>query len=51
MPTADGRRLVVIDNAANDLRVIDTATDKEIDRVPLARCGSFPIRSARASPS
>jgi YVTN family beta-propeller protein len=38
MPTADGRRLLVIDNAANDLRVIDTATDKEVDRVPLALC-------------
>jgi DNA-binding beta-propeller fold protein YncE len=49
MPTADGRRLVVIDNAANDLRVIDTATDREVDRVPLARCQlSNPKRSRLA---
>jgi DNA-binding beta-propeller fold protein YncE len=49
MPTADGRRLVVIDNAANDLRVVDTATDKEIDRVPLAQCPpSNPKRSRLA---
>jgi DNA-binding beta-propeller fold protein YncE len=49
MPTADGRRLVVIDNARNDLRVIDTATDVEVDRVPLARCQpSNPKRSRLA---
>jgi DNA-binding beta-propeller fold protein YncE len=49
MPTADGRRLIVIDNAANDLRVIDTATDREVDRVPLARCQlSNPKRSRLA---
>ena len=35
MPTPDGGRLVVIDNIKNDLRVIDTKTDTEIDRVPL----------------
>ena len=49
MPTADGRRLVVIDNAANDLRVIDTATDTEVDRAPLAHCQpSNPKRSRLA---
>jgi DNA-binding beta-propeller fold protein YncE len=35
MPTSTGDRLVVIDNANNDLRVIDTRTDTEVDRVPL----------------
>lgn len=35
MPTPDGRHVLVIDNAANDLRVIDTATLGETDRVPL----------------
>ena len=35
MPTPDGARLIVIDNIANDLRVIDTGADTEIDRVPL----------------
>jgi len=49
MPTADGRRLVVIDNAANDLRVIDTATDTEVDHAPLAHCPpSNPKRSRLA---
>jgi DNA-binding beta-propeller fold protein YncE len=49
MPTADGRRLIAIDNAANDLRVIDTATDTEADRVPLAwRQLSNPKRSRLA---
>jgi YVTN family beta-propeller protein len=49
MPTADGRRLLVIDNAANDVRVIDTATDTEVDRVPLRECPpSNPKRSRLA---
>jgi DNA-binding beta-propeller fold protein YncE len=49
MPTADGRRLIVIDNTANDLRVIDTNTDKEVDRVPLRECPpSNPKRSRLA---
>jgi DNA-binding beta-propeller fold protein YncE len=34
-PTPDGRRLLVIDNHRTELRVIDTASDREIDRVPL----------------
>ena len=37
MPAADGRRLVVVDNWRNDLRVVDTAADTEVDRVPLAQ--------------
>jgi DNA-binding beta-propeller fold protein YncE len=35
MPTPAGDRLIAIDNISNDLRVIDTRTDTEIDRVPL----------------
>ena len=34
-PSPDGRRLVVADNDRSDLRVIDTRTDREIERVPL----------------
>lgn len=34
-PTPDGRHIVAIDNDRNDLRVIDTATLRETDRVPL----------------
>jgi len=34
-PTPDGRRLLVIDNDRSDIRVIDTASDREVDRVPL----------------
>jgi DNA-binding beta-propeller fold protein YncE len=49
MPTADGSKLVVIDNAANDLRVIDTAADSEVDRIPLVQCPpSNPKRSRLA---
>ena len=49
MPTAAGDRLVVIDNTNNDLRVIDTLTDKEVDRVPLVSCPpSNPKRSRLA---
>lgn len=35
MPTPAGDRVIVIDNTNNDLRVIDTSTDTEVDRVPL----------------
>jgi DNA-binding beta-propeller fold protein YncE len=38
MPTPTGDRLVVIDNDRNDLRVIDTRTDTEVDRIPLVSC-------------
>jgi len=34
-PTPDGRRLLVVDNDKSDIRVIDTSSDREIDRVPL----------------
>jgi DNA-binding beta-propeller fold protein YncE len=37
-PTPDGRRLVAIDNDRSDLRVIDSAEDREIARVPLLPC-------------
>jgi DNA-binding beta-propeller fold protein YncE len=35
MPTPAGDRVIAIDNIRNDLRVIDTRTDTEIDRLPL----------------
>jgi YVTN family beta-propeller protein len=35
-PAPDGTRVLVIDNDRSDIRVIDTASDREIDRVPLA---------------
>jgi DNA-binding beta-propeller fold protein YncE len=34
-PTPDGRGLLVADNDRSDIRVIDTAADREIDRVPM----------------
>jgi DNA-binding beta-propeller fold protein YncE len=34
-PTPDGKHLIAIDNDRGDLRVIDLATFKEIDRVPM----------------
>ncbi len=37
MPTPAGDRLIVIDNDRNDLHVIDVASDREVDRVPLAQ--------------
>ena len=49
MPTARGCRLIAIDNASNDLRVVDTRTDTEVDRVPLVACPpSNPKRSRLA---
>ena len=49
--TADGARLLVVDNHRSDLRVIDTATDREIDRVPLAgHPPTHPRRSRLAKP-
>src|SRR5690606_8162354 len=38
MPSPAGERIIVADNASNDLRVIDAGTDTEIDRVPLVSC-------------
>jgi DNA-binding beta-propeller fold protein YncE len=35
MPTAAGDRVVVVDNAYSDLRVVDARTDTEVDRIPL----------------
>jgi DNA-binding beta-propeller fold protein YncE len=34
-PTPDGRRLIVADNDTSALHVIDTESDREIDRIPL----------------
>ncbi|MGZ5804887.1 MAG: YncE family protein [Xanthobacteraceae bacterium] len=34
-PTPDGRSLLIIDNDRNDVHVIDVATNREIDRIPL----------------
>jgi DNA-binding beta-propeller fold protein YncE len=34
-PTPDGRRLIVINNDRTELREIDVAADREIDRLPL----------------
>lgn len=34
-PTPDGKRLITIDNDRGDLRVIDLATFREVDRVPM----------------
>jgi DNA-binding beta-propeller fold protein YncE len=49
MPTPAGDRVIAIDNVANDLRVIDARTDREIDRVRLVSCPpSNPKRSRLA---
>lgn len=46
IPTPDGKRLLVADNADNDIRVIDTATDREVAAVALeGRALSNPKRS------
>jgi len=44
--TSDGARLVVVDNDKNALHVIDTESDREIDRVPL--CGHPPTNPRRS---
>ncbi len=45
-PTPDGAHLLAIDNERGDLRVIDTATLREIDRVPMTmQAFSNPKRS------
>jgi DNA-binding beta-propeller fold protein YncE len=38
MPTPAGDRVIVVDNDRNDLRVIDSRSDTEVDRVPLVSC-------------
>jgi len=47
MPTPAGDRLIVIDNDRNDLHVIDVATDREIDRIPLAQNALSNIKRSR----
>ena len=46
-PTPDGRCIVAIDNDRNDLRVIDTATLREIDRVPLIHQALSNVKRSR----
>jgi DNA-binding beta-propeller fold protein YncE len=46
-PTPAGDRLIVIDNDRNDLRVIDIATNREIDRVPLVHNALSNIKRSR----
>lgn len=45
-PTPDGKRLLALDNDRNDLRVIDIAADREIDRIPLS---GNPLSNAKRS--
>jgi DNA-binding beta-propeller fold protein YncE len=47
MPTADGGRLIVIDNDRNDLHVVDIATDREIGRVALVGNAYSNIKRSR----
>ena len=46
-PTPDGKRLLVADNDLSDIRVIDTATDREIDRVPLVMHPKTNVKRSR----
>lgn len=46
-PSPDGRRLLIFDNNLGDLHVIDTATDREIDRVPLSKVPPANIKRTR----
>jgi DNA-binding beta-propeller fold protein YncE len=46
-PTPEGRRLLVIDNERTEIRVIDTASDREIDRVPLVMHPRTNIKRSR----
>jgi len=46
-PTPDGKRLLAIDNDKSDIRVIDIATDREIDRVPLAQNPPSNVKRSR----
>ena len=46
-PTPDGRRLLVVDNDRSDIRVIDTASDREIDRVPLVMHPKTNVKRSR----
>ena len=46
-PTPDGKRLLAIDNDKSDIRVLDIATDREIDRVPLAQNPPSNVKRSR----
>ncbi len=46
-PTPDGKWIVTIDNDRNDLRVIDTETLREIDRVPLVSQALSNVKRSR----
>jgi YVTN family beta-propeller protein len=46
-PTPDGKRLLVADNDRSDIRVIDTASDREIDRVPLVMHPKTNVKRSR----
>ena len=46
-PTPDGKRLLVLDNDRNDLHVVDIATDRETDRVPLSQNPPSNVKRSR----
>jgi YVTN family beta-propeller protein len=46
-PTPDGRKLLVVDNDRSEIHVIDTATDREIDRVPLVMHPKTNVKRSR----
>jgi DNA-binding beta-propeller fold protein YncE len=46
-PTPAGDRLVVIDNDRSDLRVVDVATDREVDRVTLIHNALSNVKRSR----
>jgi DNA-binding beta-propeller fold protein YncE len=46
-PTPAGDRLIVIDNDRGDMRVVDIASDREVDRVPLAQNPPSNIKRSR----
>jgi len=46
-PTPDGKHLLLADNDQSDIRVIDTAADREIDRVPLAMHPKTNVKRSR----
>src|SRR5262245_58344467 len=46
-PTPKGDRVIVIDNDRGDMRVIDIASDREIDRVPLSQNALSNVKRSR----
>jgi DNA-binding beta-propeller fold protein YncE len=46
-PTPAGDRLIIIDNHRGDLRVIDIAADREVDRVPLIHSALTNVKRSR----